>query len=74
MAGRAARPRSRWRAATLFALAASRGVRAATLLLVTDLLFPARVRIGRGPLRDGERRMGEIAVAALTAAARSGSG
>ncbi len=60
--------------ATLFALATQRGVTAATLLLVTDLLFPARVRIGEDALREGERRMGEIAVAALTTAARSGSG
>lgn len=60
-------------AATLFALAAVRAVSAATLLLVTDLLLPARVRIGEEALREGERRMGEAALAALTAAARSGS-
>ncbi len=60
--------------ATLFALATLRGVSAATLLLVTDLLFPARVRIGEDALREGERRMGEIAVAALTTTGRSGSG
>jgi DeoD family purine-nucleoside phosphorylase len=58
--------------ATLFALAAVRGVSAATLLLVTDLLFPARVRIGEDALHDGERRMGETAVLALGARARSG--
>ena len=60
--------------ATLFALATLRGVSAATLLLVTDVLFPARVRIGEDALRDGERRMGELAVAALATAAGSGSG
>ena len=60
--------------ATLFALAGVRGIRAATLLLVTDLLFPARVRIAEQSLHDGERRMGETAVLALTARTHGGSG
>jgi DeoD family purine-nucleoside phosphorylase len=58
-------------AATLFALAAIRGVQAATLLLVTDVLFPRRVRIDAEALREGERRMGETAVLALAASTRS---
>ena len=60
--------------ATLFALAAARNVKAATLLLVTDLLFPERIRICEDALHDGERRMGETALLALIAPARSGSG
>jgi len=60
--------------ATLFALAGIRGVSAATLLLVTDLLFPARVRIAEDALHDGERRMGQTALHALGARACSGSG
>jgi uridine phosphorylase len=59
--------------ATLFALAGMRSVRAATLLLITDLLFPARVRIEDDALHDGEHRMGETAVAALAAEACGGS-
>jgi DeoD family purine-nucleoside phosphorylase len=56
--------------ATLFALAAARGLRAGSLLLVTDLLAPDRVRISAEGLRDGEQRMGQAAVAALTTLAR----
>ena len=52
-------------AATLFALAARRGVRAAAILVVTDLLFPQRLRIDADALRDAERAMGEVAAAAL---------
>ena len=54
-------------AATLFSLAAARGVQAAALLVVSDLVLPARVRIGPDELRDGERRMGEAALRALLA-------
>lgn len=54
-------------AATLFALAAARGVHAAALLVVSDLVLPARVRIGPDELRDAERRMGEAALRALLA-------
>jgi DeoD family purine-nucleoside phosphorylase len=55
--------------AALFALAARRGVRAASLLLVTDLLLPHRVRIGPEALEAGERRLGELATQALAATA-----
>ncbi|HWE33757.1 MAG TPA: hypothetical protein VG410_09745 [Solirubrobacteraceae bacterium] len=51
--------------ATLFALAARRGVTAASLLAVSDVLLPARARIDPDGLADAERRMGEIAAAAL---------
>jgi uridine phosphorylase len=51
--------------ATLFALAQRRGLRAASLLLVTDLLLPTRVRITDDALRAGEVRLGEIAAKAL---------
>jgi purine-nucleoside phosphorylase len=51
--------------ATLFALAARRGLRAASLLIVSDLLNPSRVRIDTEPLHAAERRMGEVAVDAL---------
>jgi DeoD family purine-nucleoside phosphorylase len=54
-------------AATLFALAAARGVEAAALLVVSDLVLPARVRIGQEDLRAAERRMGDAALRALTA-------
>ena len=53
--------------ATLFALAARRRLRAAAALIVTDLLFPSRRRIGAEELRDAEHRLGELAVAALAA-------
>jgi purine-nucleoside phosphorylase len=52
-------------AATLFALAARRRLRAAALLIVTDLLFPTRQRIGSDALRAAEHRLGEVAIAAL---------
>ena len=56
-------------AATLFALATARGVPAAALLVVSDLVLPERVRIGSDELRAAERRMGEAALRALTAGA-----
>jgi purine-nucleoside phosphorylase len=52
-------------AATLFALAAARGVQGAALLVVCDLVLPTRVRIDRDDLRAAERRMGEAALRAL---------
>jgi uridine phosphorylase len=55
--------------AALFALAARRGVRAAALLLVSDLLVPQRVRIEPRVLQAGERRLGELAAQALAASA-----
>jgi uridine phosphorylase len=51
--------------ATLFALAARRGLQAASLLIVSDLLFPARVRIETEALRAAEQRIGELAVLGL---------
>lgn len=52
-------------AATVFALAASRRIEAAALLVVSDLVLPVRVRIGQEELRAAERRMGEAALRAL---------
>jgi len=54
-------------AATLFALAEAREVQAATLLVVSDIVLPERVRIGEDELRAAERRMGAAALRALTA-------
>jgi DeoD family purine-nucleoside phosphorylase len=51
--------------ATLFALAARRGLQAATLLIVTDVILPTRRRIDTEQLRAAERRSGELAVRAL---------
>jgi DeoD family purine-nucleoside phosphorylase len=56
-------------AATLFALAAARGVQAAALLVVSDIVLPERVRIDQDELRAAERRMGEAALRALLASA-----
>jgi uridine phosphorylase len=53
--------------ATLFALAARRRLRAAAVLIVTDLLFPSRRRIDPDELHEAEHRLGELAVAALAA-------
>jgi DeoD family purine-nucleoside phosphorylase len=55
-------------AATLFALAASHGVQAAALLAVSDVILPERVRIGPEELQGAERRMGEVALRALSPA------
>jgi uridine phosphorylase len=51
--------------ATLFALAHRRGLHAASLLLVSDLLIPQRRRIAVDALRAAERRLGELAVRAF---------
>jgi DeoD family purine-nucleoside phosphorylase len=51
--------------ATLFALASRRGVRAASVLVVSDLVLPVRRRIERDPLEQAEVRMGELAARAL---------
>jgi DeoD family purine-nucleoside phosphorylase len=56
-------------AATLYALAAGRGLDAAALLVVSDLVLPARVRIGHDELRAAERRMGQAAMRALSPSA-----
>jgi DeoD family purine-nucleoside phosphorylase len=57
--------------ATLFALAARRGFEAASLLVVSDLLTPERVRIGSEELRAAEHEMGDAALQGLTALARA---
>ena len=53
--------------ATLFALAAKRALRAASILIVTDVLFPARTRIDFDGLRAAEHQLGDLAVRALPA-------
>ncbi len=58
-------------AATLFTLAAARGVEAAALLVVSDIVLPERVRIGQDELRAAEGRMGAAALRALTAGAQA---
>jgi DeoD family purine-nucleoside phosphorylase len=52
-------------AATLFALAALRRLEAAALLIVTDQILPARIRISPQALQEAEHRSGEVAVRAL---------
>ncbi|MBV9416777.1 MAG: hypothetical protein JO363_17475 [Solirubrobacterales bacterium] len=52
-------------AATVFALAAARGVQAAALLVVSDVVLPGRARIEREELRAAEQRMGRSALLAL---------
>lgn len=54
-------------AATLFALAATNEFEAGALLVVSDLVLPSRARIDPDRLRAAERRMGEVAVRALSA-------
>lgn len=53
--------------ATLFRLAALRGVQAGCVLAVTDLLGPARGRIEAEALEAAAERVGRIAAAALSA-------
>lgn len=53
--------------AALFAVAARRGLEAAALLLVSDLVLPRRERIGPEGLRAGEVRLGRAAAGALGA-------
>ena len=55
--------------ATLFTLAAALGVRAAAVLLVTDVILPSRRRIELEALQEGELRLGRLAAAALSAQA-----
>jgi DeoD family purine-nucleoside phosphorylase len=54
--------------ATLFAVAERRDLRAAAVLLVSDLLVPTRTRITDEALRAGETVLGELAADALTRA------
>ena len=51
--------------ATLFALAARRELRAASVLLVSDVVLPSRARLEPEALHDGERAPGELALAAV---------
>jgi DeoD family purine-nucleoside phosphorylase len=51
--------------ATLFALARKRGLQAACLLVVSDVILPSRVRIAPEALREAEHRMGTTAARAL---------
>lgn len=52
--------------ATLFALARRRGLRAGCALIVSETVLPSRRRIGDEALHDAERRLGELALSALT--------
>ena len=58
-------------AAALFALAARRNLQAGCLLIVSDLVLPARRRIDAETLREAEHRLGATALAALVADERS---
>jgi DeoD family purine-nucleoside phosphorylase len=53
--------------ATLFTLAARRGLEAGSVLIVSDLLLPVRRRIESEALRAAEHRLGELAARALAA-------
>lgn len=53
--------------AAVFAVTARRGLAAAALLLVSDLVLPGRERIGEDALRAGEERLGRAALAAVSA-------
>ncbi|HKP90607.1 MAG TPA: hypothetical protein VJT75_11630 [Thermoleophilaceae bacterium] len=59
-------------AAAVLAASARRGARAACLLLVTDLVGDERDRLGQEALEARELALGEVAVAALSAAAAGG--
>jgi DeoD family purine-nucleoside phosphorylase len=54
-------------AATVFALAAKRGLQAGAVLAVSDVLRPARTRIDTEELRAAEHRLGDLAIRALPA-------
>jgi DeoD family purine-nucleoside phosphorylase len=56
--------------ATLFTIAMNKNLQAASLLIVTDKVLPARIRISSEALAEAEQRAGEIATAALLAASR----
>ncbi len=53
--------------ATVFALAARRGLRAGCALIVSDIVLPVRRRIDGETLREAEHRLGELALAAVAA-------
>ena len=52
-------------ASALFTLAGRRGIAAAAVLAVSDLLIPERRRISEEELLDAEREIGSIAITAL---------
>ena len=52
--------------AVLFTLAAMHGISAAAVLIVSDLLFPARRRIEAAALTEAEHRLGDLAAQALS--------
>jgi DeoD family purine-nucleoside phosphorylase len=52
--------------ATLFVLSRRRGLSAGCALIVADTVLPSRRRIDAEALHDAERRLGELALAALT--------
>ena len=54
--------------AALFAVAAARQAAAAAVLLVSDIVLPARERIAEDALHEGEQRLGAAALAALAPA------
>jgi len=51
--------------ATLFTIAKNKGLQAASLLIVTDIVLPTRHRISPDALAKAERQAGEIATSAL---------
>jgi DeoD family purine-nucleoside phosphorylase len=51
--------------ATLFTLAGRLGLEAASVLIVSDVLGQARIRITADALREAERRIGSVALRAL---------
>lgn len=59
--------------ATLFALAVRRGLQAASLCVVSDLVLPERRRIDLQHLREAETRLGEVAAQALSEVAPPGA-
>jgi DeoD family purine-nucleoside phosphorylase len=78
-----ARDEERWRrdgalavemeTATLFALAARRELEAGSVLIVSDVLVPERSRIDPEELRTAERRLGRVALDALSALEHGGA-
>lgn len=58
--------------ATLFTLAPQLDVEAASVLIVSDLVFPSRTRIDPHSLVEAEQRAGALAARALSRAAQSG--
>ena len=52
--------------AALFTLAATLELAAGSVVIVSDLIFPKRVRIAPAALAEAERRAGQLAASALT--------